>query len=137
LDTLTEGGDYNPSDYAYNLTRRVRGLPLWFSLATHGTAAYADAVSQNIETAHAIAKVIRERVDLELVREPELSVVVFKKKGWSLDDYDRWSAKLLDSGVGFVVPSSHKGEPNTRFAIVNPRTTLKLLVQILDTMKDD
>ena len=137
LDTLTEGGDYNPSDYAYNLTRRVRGLPLWFSLATHGTAAYADAVSQNIETAHAIAKVIRERDDLELVREPELSVVVFKKKGWTLADYDRWSAKLLDSGVGFVVPSSHKGEPNTRFAIVNPRTTLKLLVQILDTMKDD
>jgi len=137
LDTLTDGGAFNPSDYAYNLTRRVRGLPLWFSLATHGTAAYADAVSHNIETAHAIAKVIRERDDLELVREPELSIVVFKKKLWTLPDYDRWSAKLLDSGVGFVVPSSHKGEPNTRFAIVNPRTTLKLLVQILDTMKDD
>ncbi len=137
LDTLTEGGAFNPSDYAYNLTRRVRGLPLWFSLATHGTSAYSDAVSQNIETANAIAQVIRERDDLELVREPELSVVVFKKKGWTLVDYDRWSSKLLESGVGFVVPSSHKGEPNTRFAIVNPRTTLKLLVKILDTMKDD
>jgi glutamate/tyrosine decarboxylase-like PLP-dependent enzyme len=137
LDTLTDGGAFNPSDYAYNLTRRVRGLPLWFSLATHGTSAYSDAVSQNIETANAIAQVIRERDDLELVREPELSVVVFKKKGWTLVDYDRWSSKLLESGVGFVVPSSHKGEPNTRFAIVNPRTTLKLLVKILDTMKDD
>ena len=135
LDTLTEGGDFNPSDYAYNLTRRVRGLPLWFSLATHGTAAYSDAVAQNVDTAHAIAEVIRERDDLELVREPELSVVVFKKKGWTLADYDRWSAKLLESGLGFVVPSSHKGEPNTRFAIVNPRTTLELLIRILDTMK--
>ncbi|MEN9731312.1 MAG: hypothetical protein RL488_622 [Actinomycetota bacterium] len=135
LDTLTEGGDFNPSDYAYNLTRRVRGLPLWFSLATHGTAAYSDAVAQNVDTAHAIAEVIRERDDLELVREPELSVVVFKKKGWTLADYDRWSTKLLDSGLGFVVPSSHKGEPNTRFAIVNPRTTLELLIRILDTMK--
>ncbi len=136
LDTLTEGGDFNPSDYAYNLTRRVRGLPLWFSLATHGTAAYSDAVTQNVDTAHAIAEVIRNRDDLELVREPELSVVVFKKKGWNLEDYDRWSANLLDSGLGFVVPSSHKGEPNTRFAIVNPRTTLELLIRILDTMKD-
>jgi L-2,4-diaminobutyrate decarboxylase len=135
LDTLTEGGDFNPSDYAYNLTRRVRGLPLWFSLATHGTAAYSDAVAQNVDTAHAIAEVIRERDDLELVREPELSVVVFKKKGWTLADYDRWSAQLLESGLGFVVPSSHKGEPNTRFAIVNPRTTLELLIRILDTMK--
>jgi L-2,4-diaminobutyrate decarboxylase len=43
---------------------------------------------------------------------------------------------LLESGLGFVVPSSHKGEPNTRFAIVNPRTTLELLIKILDTMKD-
>lgn len=137
LDTLTEGGDFNPSDYAYNLTRRVRGLPLWFSLATHGTSAYSAAVAQNVDTAHAIAEVIRERDDLELVREPELSVVVFKKLGWQLADYDRWSAKLLESGLGFVVPSSHKGEPNTRFAIVNPRTTLELLVRILDTMKDE
>lgn len=134
---MTEGGDFNPSDYAYNLTRRVRGLPLWFSLATHGTGAYSAAVAQNVDTAHAIAEVIRERDDLELVREPELSVVVFKKLGWQLADYDRWSAKLLDSGLGFVVPSSHKGEPNTRFAIVNPRTTLDLLVRILDTMKDE
>jgi glutamate/tyrosine decarboxylase-like PLP-dependent enzyme len=137
LDTLTEGGEFNPSDYAYNLTRRVRGLPLWFSLATHGTRAYSDAVAQNIDVAHSIAEVIRERDDLELVREPELSIVVFKKLGWQLADYDRWSAKLLESGLGFVVPSSHRGEPNTRFAIVNPRTTVELLVSILDTMKDD
>ena len=36
--------DWNPADYAYHLTRRARGLPLWFSLATYGTAAYRDAV---------------------------------------------------------------------------------------------
>lgn len=28
---------FNPSDYQIQLTRRVRGLPLWFSLAMHGT----------------------------------------------------------------------------------------------------
>ncbi len=27
---------WNPSDYAIHLTRRARGLPLWFSLAVHG-----------------------------------------------------------------------------------------------------
>jgi glutamate/tyrosine decarboxylase-like PLP-dependent enzyme len=36
LETLTESGDWNPSDYAYNLTRRPRGLPLWFSLCWQG-----------------------------------------------------------------------------------------------------
>jgi glutamate/tyrosine decarboxylase-like PLP-dependent enzyme len=74
---------------------------------------------------------------LELVREPELSVVVFTKKGWTLKDYDSWSAKLLARGEAFVVPSSHQGEPNARFAIVNPRTELSALTAILDSMDEE
>lgn len=135
LDTLTESGDWNPSDYAYNLTRRVRGLPLWFSLATHGVSAYRKAVSQNIQVAKEIGDYIRNRSDLRLVREPELSVVVFEKLGWQLPDYQAWSDKLLSSGTGLVVPSSHQGRPNTRFAIVNPATTTHLLVEMLETME--
>jgi glutamate/tyrosine decarboxylase-like PLP-dependent enzyme len=135
LDTLTESGDWNPSDYAYNLTRRVRGLPLWFSLATHGVSAYRKAVSQNIQVAKEIGDYIRSRADLRLVREPELSVVVFEKLGWQLPDYQAWSDKLLASGTGLVVPSSHQGRPNTRFAIVNPATTTHLLVEMLETME--
>jgi glutamate/tyrosine decarboxylase-like PLP-dependent enzyme len=109
-------------------------LPLWFSLATYGVSAYRSAIEQNIQLAYKIADEIRRRPDLDLVRDPQLSVVVFTKKGWTLDDYTRWSNKLLADGIGFVVPSSHKGEPNTRFAIVNPRTTYESLVEILDTM---
>jgi glutamate/tyrosine decarboxylase-like PLP-dependent enzyme len=134
LDALTDANEWNPSDYAYNLTRRPRGLPLWFSLATYGIAEYRAAIETNIRLAHLIAEEIRQRPDLELVRDPQLSVVVFTKKGWTLEDYSRWSAKLLADGIGFVVPSSHNGSPNTRFAIVNPKTTYEALVQILDTM---
>lgn len=135
LDTLTETGDFNPSDHAFNLTRRVRGLPLWFSMATHGVALYRSAVASNIALAHQIAAVIRGRDYLELVREPELSVVVFERKGWHKQDYQQWSDKLLNSGFAFVVPSSHEGRPNTRFAIVNPTTMFSDLVQILDSME--
>jgi glutamate/tyrosine decarboxylase-like PLP-dependent enzyme len=135
LDTLTDSGDWNPSDYAYNLTRRPRGLPLWFSLATHGVKAYREAVTHNVELASQIADEIKRRPGFELVREPELSVVVFTKDGWNLDDYNAWSEKLLQDGVAFVVPSSHQGKPNTRFAIVNPETSFELLCQILDSME--
>lgn len=136
LDVLTERDEWNPSDYAYNLTRRVRGLPLWFSLATHGTKAYSRAVEQNIVLAHQIADVIRSRPNLRLVRDPQLSVVVFERIGWQLDDYERWSNRLLQDQIAFVVPSSHQGRPNTRFAIVNPETTFELLIQILDSMDE-
>lgn len=135
LDTLTETGDFNPSDHAFNLTRRVRGLPLWFSMATHGVGLYREAVATNIELAHQIAKEIANRDYLKLVREPELSVVVFERIGWDKADYQKWSDELLDSGFAFVVPSSHEGKPNTRFAIVNPTTKFSDLVQILDSMR--
>lgn len=135
LDTLTEGADWSPSDYSIQLTRRPRGLPLWFSLATYGARAYREAVTASLQLARDIAEEIRRRPGLTLVRDPQLSVVVFERDGWTRADYDRWSDSLLEEQRAFVVPSSHGGRPNTRFAIVNPLTTFEQLVGILDTMR--
>lgn len=134
LDTITSRDEWNPSDYAFHLSRRARGLPFWFSLAVHGTDAYRDAVETTLATARAAADVIRSRDDVELVMEPELSVVMFRHRGWSVTDYDRWSAQLLADGVALVVPSRWRGEPVTRFCIVNPQTTIDDLTLVLDTM---
>jgi glutamate/tyrosine decarboxylase-like PLP-dependent enzyme len=127
-------GEWNPSDYAIHLTRRARGLPFWFSLAVHGTQAYADAIEATIEMARETADEVRRRPYLELVAEPELSVVAFRRVGWEAGDYARWSDRLLRSGTAFVTPSSHRGEPMTRFAIISPRTTLADLASILASM---
>ncbi|NDE48329.1 MAG: aminotransferase class V-fold PLP-dependent enzyme, partial [Actinobacteria bacterium] len=77
-----ESGEWNPSDYAIHLTRRVRGLPFWFSLAAHGTKKYAEAMDKTMEVARESAKLIREHPNLELLMEPELSIVAFTRKGW-------------------------------------------------------
>jgi len=127
--------EWNPSDYAINLTRRARGLPLWFSLATHGVATYRDAIRANVDLAHQAASEIEKRDYLSLVRKPQLSVVVFERQGWEQADYDSWSEKLLAEQVALVLPSSLRGRPHTRFAIVNPMTTIELLIEILDSMK--
>ena len=134
LDALYDADEWNPSDYAIQLTRRARGLPLWFSLATYGAGTYRDAITSSIELASTIALEIESRENLKLVRQPQLSIVVFERIGWSRDDYAAWSARLLEDQRAFVTPSSHLGMPNTRFAIVNPMTTREQLVGILDTM---
>jgi glutamate/tyrosine decarboxylase-like PLP-dependent enzyme len=134
LDTLTETSEWSPSDYAAHLTRRARGLPLWFSLATYGGAAYRAAISSSLQLTQDIAREISSREGLRLVRDPQLSVVVFERDGWTREDYAAWSARLLDEQRAFVTPSSHVGRPNTRFAIISPMTTLEQLVGILDTM---
>ncbi len=51
LDAIERRDEWNPSDYAYHLTRRARGLPFWFSLAVHGTDAYTTAVERTLEIA--------------------------------------------------------------------------------------
>jgi L-2,4-diaminobutyrate decarboxylase len=134
LELFEETTEFNPSDYAIQLTRRARGLPFWFSLATHGTRAYSQAMEKTIDTARAAAKLIQSRDDLELVVESELSIVAFKKLGWAKSDYQRWSDRLLTNQIGFVVPSTHQGEPILRFAIVNPLTSIADITAILDTL---
>jgi glutamate/tyrosine decarboxylase-like PLP-dependent enzyme len=134
LDVLTESADWSPADYSIGLTRRARGLPFWFSLATHGTRAYAEAVERTLEVARFAAKEIQRRTYVELLREPDTSVVVFRRIGWTPQQYQLWSDRLLLANFAFVVPTSHEGETVTRFAIVNPRTTEADISNILDTM---
>ena len=129
-----EGGEWNPSDYAIHLTRRVRGLPFWFSLAAHGTKKYAEAMDKTMEVARESAELIKEHPNLELLMEPELSIVAFTRKGWEALDYKKWSDKLLNDQIGFVTPSTHEGKPILRFAIVNPWTSLTDIKVILATL---
>ena len=133
LETL-EKGDWNPSDYAIHLTRRTRGLPFWFSLAAHGTKKYAEAMDKTMDLARDAADLVREHPNLELLMEPHLSIVAFTRKGWSYEDYQRWSNKLLNDQIGFVTPSSHEGKPILRFAIVNPWTSIQDIKIILATL---
>ena len=127
--------EWDPSDFAYHLTRRARGLPLWFSLATHGTDAYRDAVEATLATARAAAELIAGLDHVELVMEPTLSVVMFRRTGWTADDYRAWSDQALADGLTLTVPSSWRGDTVLRFCIVNPRTTIDDLAAILDTMR--
>ena len=133
LETLHDDS-WSPSDYAIHLTRRVRGLPFWFSLAAHGTDAYSQAVEEGIRLAKESAKRIEAHPNLELVREPELSIVAFTRKGWSPAQYQQWSDALLEKQIGFIPPSKHAGESILRFAFVNPWTSMDDVQMILDTL---
>ena len=134
LDTLNASSEWNPSDFAHHLSRRARGLALWFSVATYGTVAYRDAVERVLAVTRETAEEIRRRAELELVLEPELSVVLFRRLGWAPEEYEAWWPRALEAQVGFVQPSSWEGEKVARLCFVNPRTTIEHVRAILDTM---
>jgi glutamate/tyrosine decarboxylase-like PLP-dependent enzyme len=135
LDPVTVEGEWNPSDFAIQLTRRARGLPFWFSLAVYGTNAYRQAVETTLDVARQGRELIDSSDHLRLLEEPDLTVLIFERIGWTDDDYDAWSTRLLDEQIGFVTPTRHHGQICTRFAIVNPLTSVDDLRLLIDSMR--
>lgn len=135
LEVLHDDGVWNASDYAHHLSRRARGLPLWFSLATYGTDAYRDAVETTLQVAHAGAELVRSSEHCELVLEPELAIVVFRRLGWTDEQYHAWSQRQLAEQESFVVPTSWRGETALRYCVVNPLTTVDDIAAILDSLR--
>ncbi len=126
--------EWNPSDFAFHLSRRARGLPLWFSLATYGTNAYAEAVETTLDVARQFAAEVDRRDGFTLLLEPELSVVLFEVDGWDEDRYAAWSRSRAKAGVTLIVPTRWQGETCYRVCIVNPETTLIMLTAVLEDM---
>ncbi|MFD0861255.1 pyridoxal phosphate-dependent decarboxylase family protein [Sungkyunkwania multivorans] len=130
---------FNPADYQIQLTRRVRGLPLWFSLAMHGTEKYSWAVEKGIELAQLAGKMIQADDHVELVRDPSLSCVLFRRLGWEPEDYRNWTYKNHKEGIALVTPTKWRTrdgfETVARFCFINPHTTDNDIRLILDTMK--
>ncbi len=134
LDSVNEDAEWSPSNYAYHLSRRARGLPFWFSLATYGTDAYRDAVEHVLSLTRETAAAVAADPNLELILEPDLSVVLFRRKGWTAEDYESWWRRILDAQIGFVQPTSWEGEKVMRLCFINPRTTMDHVRAILGTM---
>jgi glutamate/tyrosine decarboxylase-like PLP-dependent enzyme len=130
---------FNPSDYQIQLTRRVRGLPLWFSLAMHGTKTYQKAIKRGIDLAKMAGKIISKMDHVELVREPSLSIVLFRRKGWKSEDYTAWTYKNQKDKFALVTPTRWRvgsiEETISRFCFINPDTSEKDVLDIVETMK--
>jgi aromatic-L-amino-acid/L-tryptophan decarboxylase len=127
-----DSAEWNPTDYAHHLTRRARGLPLWFSLAVYGTEAYTAAMEAALDLARRTADEIRARPHLELIRDPDLTVVLFRRTGWTTADYNAWADRLLADQIAFIPPSAWEGETVGRFAFLHPDTSIDLVREVLD-----
>jgi glutamate/tyrosine decarboxylase-like PLP-dependent enzyme len=125
----------NPSDLAIHLSRRARGLPLWFSLATHGTATYSAAVERSLTTAREVAAYIRGSEHLRLLLDPMLSVVIFSRPGWSEEQYTAWSKHMAITGQVLCLPTRFQDEMVLRLAFVNPLTESAHVVEVLETLR--
>jgi glutamate/tyrosine decarboxylase-like PLP-dependent enzyme len=129
-----DGAAWNPSDFVFQLTRRASGLPFWFTLVVHGTDAMTDAVRTAVATTELATERMRSIPGVELVLEPTLSVVLFRKHGWDRDRWQGWAADLLARGVAFVAPTTWRGEAVGRLVFLHPLTTTAIVDEVLATL---
>jgi glutamate/tyrosine decarboxylase-like PLP-dependent enzyme len=133
LDVVSRD-EWNPSDYAFHLSRRARGLPLWFSLATYGTEAYREAVEATLRVSRDFARDVEQRDGFTLLLQPQLTVVLFRPEGWAPERYDEWTRSRARAGFTLIVPTTWRSERCYRICLVNPLTTTEMLTEVLDDM---
>ena len=127
--------EWNPSDYAYHLTRRARGLPLWFSLAVNGTDAYRDAIETVLGRDPADRR--SHRAD-----SPPRAGPPARALGGPLPTASGGTGPTTRPGrpscsptrSDFVTPTTWEGEPVGRLALLHPDTTIAIIEEILATM---
>lgn len=107
---------------------------MWYSLVVNGTDAYSDAVDAALSMTGRAAELIAAVPYLELAREPGLSVVLFRRRGWSHQDYWAWSGRLLEEEIAFVTPTKWEGETVARFIFLHPGTTEEIVEEVLGSM---
>jgi aromatic-L-amino-acid decarboxylase len=100
----------------------------------YGTAAYTDAVETVLAVTGEAAELIETAPFLELVRRPELSIVLFRRVGWDRPRYEEWSDRLLEDQIAFVAPSTWEGDAVGRLALLHPGTTAGVIEEIISTM---
>ena len=92
--------------------------------------------SRTLAVARAAAEEIRGRARARAADRAGAVGAVLQAHGLGAGRLRPWSADGCSTqGYAFVTPTVHAGEIVTRFAIVNPRTTLTDIKAILDTMR--
>ena len=69
---------------------------------------YTEAVERGLELAQIAGKMIEENPIVELVREPSLSCVFYRRIGWKPEDYTNWTYENHEKGFALVTPTKYK-----------------------------
>ena len=136
------GGDIWFCDYGTDLSRGFRALKVWTALQTHGLDAFSKSVTGNCEQAHHIAALADKHPRLELAAPIVSNVCVFKvvSDNISQEELDRLNTAIVhhlqNTGQGVFSTTLIEGATVIRAAIVNHRTKIRDIDEIMDAVGD-
>ena len=133
----------NAVETTLEYSRPFRALKLWLAFRVHGAAALRAAIEHDLALARLLADEVRAHDDLELVCEPQLSIVPFRHAPRGDRDLDAHNAALARAlqadGRVYVASATIDGTCALRPCFVNYRTTpddVRALVSIACELGD-
>lgn len=117
-------------DESLELSRRFRGLKLWFSLRYHGLAAFRKSIEKDLQHAQRLGRLVETTPGLQLMAPVELSAVCFRHAGdgrRSEEELDGLNAEILrrtvERGNVYLSNARLRSRFCLRACVVNHRTT--------------
>jgi glutamate/tyrosine decarboxylase-like PLP-dependent enzyme len=105
-------------------SRRLKALPVWFTLNAYGKNGYEDIVSNSINMAELFGDYIKNSKSLELLAPTRLNNVCFTLKGQDKQsEVSNFLTKINGTGKVFMTPTIYNGYKGIRASFVNWRTT--------------
>ena len=116
-------------------SRRLKALPVWFSLIAYGKEGIKDIVENNIKVAQLFGQLIKKDKNFELLTPVRLNTVCFTLSGTDNQEKVKpFLRKLNDTGQVFMTPTKYNDKIGIRAAFVNWRTTeedIKLVTELM------
>lgn len=107
-------------------SRRLRALPVWFTIKAYGKNGYKEIIERNCELAQLLSEKIKESKNFRLLSTTRLNVVCFTintyEKELELENIQQFLNLVNEDGRAFFTQTIYKGTPGIRAAISNWRT---------------
>lgn len=127
----------NPVDRTLEYSRPFRSLKLWTAFRAHGAEGFRSALQSNLDVARRLADRVRAQPDLELMVEPQLSIVPFRHVP-ARGSFDAHNAELArrmqEEGDVYVTSAVIDGMTVLRPCVTNFRTTDADIEALIETV---
>ena len=130
------------SELSPELTRPFRGLRIWLPLKLHGVEPFRAHLEEKLELARLALAGLREIPGIEIVAEPQLSILAFRLTAEGLDGtaLDALNRRFLDRINAlqriYLSPTLLEGRFVLRIAVLSVRTHRERILQGLEDIRE-
>jgi glutamate/tyrosine decarboxylase-like PLP-dependent enzyme len=118
-------------------SRRLKALPVWFSLLAYGKLGYQDIIDNSVAMALLFDAFIIENENLELLAPTRLNNVCFTLAGdHNQEEVNLFLNNLNDRGRVFMTPTVYQNRKGIRASFVNWRTNENDIRIVMEEMKE-